>query len=235
MNRRSPQGGYVPDIVPVNARGRALALIVLIIVAILGPFPARGASDLRILMLGDSLTAGYGLPAAEALPARLEAALRARGHAVSVINAGVSGDTTAGGRARIGWSLASNPPPDAAIVALGANDGLRGLEPAQMRENLDAILAALGKAGLPVLVAGMRAPRNFGSDYVRQYEAVFAALARKHGALFKPFLLDGVALDPALNQRDGIHPNEKGVARIVAGLLPLVEQLILRAEKRKAG
>jgi acyl-CoA thioesterase-1 len=236
MNRRClPHRGYVPDTADVNALGRALALIVLIIMAFLGPLPARAEAPLSILMLGDSLTAGYGLAAGDALPARLEAALRARGRAdVRVINAGVSGDTTARGRARLGWSLSARPGPDAAIVALGANDGLRGLEPAQMKENLDAILATLRAAGLPVLLVGMRAPRNFGPDYVRDYEAVFDDLARKHNALFYPFLLDGVALDPALNQPDGIHPNEKGVARIVAGLLPMVEQLIGRTRNRKA-
>ncbi len=232
--RRLPHRGYVPDAVDVNALRRALALIMLIIVAFLGPFPARADGVTRILMLGDSLTAGYGLAPGDALPLRLEAALRARGMDVSIINAGVSGDTTAGGRARLAWSLSTTPGPDAAIVALGANDGLRGLEPAQMKNNLNAILGTLQDAGLPVLLVGMRAPRNFGADYVRQYEAVFAALARDRGVLFYPFLLDGVALDPALNQRDGIHPNEKGVARIVAGLLPVAERLIERARKRKA-
>lgn len=236
MNRRClPHRGYVPDATDVNALGRALALIVLIIMAFLGPFPAHAEAPLRIVMLGDSLTAGYGLAAGDALPARLEAALQARGMAnVRIINAGVSGDTTAGGRARLGWSLSASPRPDAAIVALGANDGLRGLEPAQMKENLDAILGTLRASGLPVLLVGMRAPRNFGPDYVRAFEAVFDDLARKHGALFYPFLLDGVALDSTLNQPDGIHPNEKGVARIVTGLLPMVEQLITQVRKRKA-
>ncbi len=236
MNHRcQPHRGYVPDAADVNVLGRTLALIVLIIMAFLGPFPARAEAPLRILMLGDSLTAGYGLAPGDALPARLEAALGTRGMAdVRVINAGVSGDTTAGGRARLGWSLSASPPPGAAIVALGANDGLRGLEPAQMKENLDAILGTLRASGLPVLLVGMRAPRNFGPDYVRAFEAVFDDLARKHNALFYPFLLDGVALDPALNQPDGIHPNEKGVARIVTGFLPVVEQLIGQARKRKA-
>ena len=191
------------------------------------------AAAMRIVVLGDSLSAGYGLPAAEAFPARLEAALRARGHDVTIVNAGVSGDTTAGGRARIGWSLGDTPPPDAVIVALGSNDALRGLEPRATRDNLDAILAAVKAAGLPVLLAGTNAPRNFGADYVRDFEAVFPALAARYDALYYPFILEGVALDPTLNQADGIHPNERGVARMVAGFLPLVEKLMGRVRSRR--
>ncbi|GAB4177593.1 MAG: arylesterase [Thalassobaculales bacterium] len=181
---------------------------------------------LRLLALGDSLTAGYGLPGDQALPARLEAALRAAGHDVTVINAGVSGDTSAGGRARLAWALADRP--DAVIVALGANDGLRGLAPRQMRDNLDAILAELGRRGVPVLLAGMLAPPNWGSDYGEEFRAVYGELAARHGALLYPFLLDGVAANPALNQADGIHPNPAGVAVIVERLLPLVRELLGR-------
>lgn len=196
--------------------------------AVLRPFSAAAADPIRILVIGDSLSAGLGLPASQAFPARLEAALRARGHDVAVINAGVSGDTTAGGKARIGWSLGGPPRPDAVIVGLGSNDALRGLEPGDTRANLDAILAAVKAAGLPVLLAGMKAPRNFGPDYVREFEAVFPDLAARYDALFYPFILDGVALDPALNQADGFHPNERGVARMVAGFLPLAEKLVGR-------
>lgn len=208
-------------------------------VAVLAGAPllfAQGAAAaaMRIVVLGDSLSAGYGLPAAEAFPARLEAALRARGHDVTIVNAGVSGDTTAGGRARIGWSLGDTPPPDAVIVALGSNDALRGLEPRATRDNLDAILAAVTTAGLPVLLIGTKAPRNFGADYVRDFEAVFPALAARYDALYYPFILEGVALDPALNQADGIHPNERGVARMVAGFLPLVEKLMGQVRSRRA-
>ena len=192
------------------------------------------AAAIRVVVLGDSLSAGYGLPAVDAFPARLEAALRARGHDVTIVNAGVSGDTTAGGRARIGWSLGDTPPPDAVIVALGSNDALRGLEPRATRDNLDAILAAVKAAGLPVLLMGTKAPRNFGADYVRDFEAVFPALAARYDALYYPFILEGVALDPALNQADGIHPNERGVARMVAGFLPLAEKLIDRVRARRA-
>jgi acyl-CoA thioesterase-1 len=190
--------------------------------------PAVASDPVHILFLGDSLAAGYGLASRDSLAARLEAALNQNGHAAVVINAGVSGDTTAGGRARLDWSLSGTPKPDAAIVELGANDGLRGIEPAETRANLDAILKRLDAAGLPVLLAGMRAPRNLGEDYVREFDAVFAALAREHEVLFYPFLLEGVALDPALNQPDGIHPNARGVERIVRGLLPLAEELIAR-------
>lgn len=208
-------------------------------VAVLAGAPllfAQGAAAaaMRIVVLGDSLSAGYGLPAAEAFPARLEAALRARGHDVTIVNAGVSGDTTAGGRARIGWSLGDTPPPDAVIVALGSNDALRGLEPRATRDNLDAILAAVTTAGLPVLLIGTKAPRNFGADYVRDFEAVFPALAARYDALYYPFILEGVALDPALNQADGIHPNERGVARMVAGFLPLVEKQMGQVRSRRA-
>jgi acyl-CoA thioesterase-1 len=213
----------------VNAFAAPAVAIVLTIMAVLSPPARAAAAPVRILVLGDSLSAGYGLPAAESFPARLEAALRARGHEVTVINAGVSGDTTAGGRSRIAWSLGATPPPDAAIVALGSNDALRGLEPAETRTNLDAILSKLKSAGLPVLLAGMKAPRNFGPDYVREFEAVFPALAERYDALFYPFILEGVALDPAMNQADGIHPNPKGVARMVDGILPLTEKLVARA------
>lgn len=202
--------------------------IVLAMMAVLRPFSAGASEPVRILVLGDSLSAGLGLPASQAFPARLEAALRARGHDVAVINAGVSGDTTAGGRARIGWSLAGPPRPDAVIVALGSNDALRGLEPAATRANLDAILGTVKAAGLPILLAGMKAPRNFGPDYVREFEAVFPELAARYDALFYPFILDGVALDPALNQPDGLHPNQRGVARMVDGFLPLAEKLVGR-------
>jgi len=182
------------------------------------------AGDLRLLALGDSLTAGYGLPHEEAFPVQLEAALRARGHAVTVLDGGVSGDTTAGGKARLEWVLGRGP--DAAIVALGGNDGLRGLDPASTRETLSAIVTRLQKDGLPVLIAGMLAPPNLGPEYGAAFNAVFPAVAEETGALLYPFFLDGVAADPALNQADGIHPNADGVAVIVANILPAVEELL---------
>jgi acyl-CoA thioesterase-1 len=214
---------------------RVLAAIVVIIVAVsrLSPVMA-GENSLRILALGDSLTAGYGLGPRAAFPAQLEAALRKRGHAITVINAGVSGDTSAGGRSRIDWALGATPPPDVAIVALGANDGLRGIEPAVMHDNLDAILKALRGAKVPALIAGMKAPRNFGPGYMQEFEAIFPSLAAKYNALHHPFFLDGVALDPMLNQGDGLHPNERGVQKMVTGIMPLVERLLIRVERKGA-
>lgn len=187
--------------------------------------PAAAESP-SILMLGDSLTAGYGVAPGKTLPEQLQATLVARGHRVRVINGGVSGDTTAGGRARIGWALKSEP--DAVIVELGGNDALRGIDPESTRANLDAILTRLGRAGIPVLLAGWKSPRNLGPEYVRDFETVFPALARKHEVLFYPFILEGVALERHLNQADGIHPNAEGVARMVEGMLPLVERLVAR-------
>lgn len=178
------------------------------------------AEELRILMLGDSLTAGYGLASRDALPARLEAALRARGLDARVIDAGVSGDTTAGGLARLDWALADRP--HAVIVALGANDALRAIDPAVARSNLDRLLAALSERSLPTLLAGMLAPRNLGPDYGARFDAIYPDLAERHGALLYPFLLDGVATVAELNQADGLHPNEAGVEVIVERILPSV-------------
>ena len=186
-----------------------------------GGLPAEtGAGDLRILMLGDSLTAGYGLASRDALPARLEATLRGRGLDVQVIDAGVSGDTTTGGLARLEWALADRP--HAVIVALGANDALRAIDPAVARSNLDRLLAALAGRGLPVLLAGMLAPRNLGTDYAARFDAIYPELAERHDVHLYPFLLDGVATVAALNQADGLHPNAAGVEVIVERMLPSV-------------
>jgi len=182
------------------------------------------AAEKRLLVLGDSLTAGYGLPSAQAFPVRLEAALRARGVAVTVINAGVSGDTTAGGLARLDWSLADKP--THVIVELGANDMLRGLDPAQAKRNLDQILARLRAEKLPTLLAGMLASRNLGAEYQTAFDAMYPDLAKTHGAALYPFFLDGVATDPALNQNDGLHPNARGVERIVERILPATLTLL---------
>ena len=181
----------------------------------------------RILMLGDSLTSGLGLIKGESLPNRLEAALQTAVPGARVLNAGVSGDTTAGGRSRLAWSLAARP--DALIVALGANDGLRGLAPKQTFANLDAIIGKAKKAGIPVLLAGMRAPPNLGKEYGAAFDAVFPRLAARHGIGLFPFLLAGVAAKPDLNQDDGIHPNPEGIAVIVENILPSVLKLIERA------
>ncbi|MCL4767819.1 MAG: arylesterase [Hyphomicrobiaceae bacterium] len=186
---------------------------------------------IRIVAFGDSLTAGYGLQQGEAFPAELQRALEARGHAVEVINAGVSGDTTAGGLQRFDWAFPDNA--DAAIVALGANDALRGIDPAQSRQNLDKILARLEARGIVVLLAGMKAPRNWGEDYVKRFDAMFPELAGKHGALLHPFFLERVALRPALNLDDGVHPNRDGVAAMVESILPKVEELIARVTAKR--
>jgi acyl-CoA thioesterase I len=187
------------------------------------------AETLTILALGDSLTAGYGLDPGDAFPAKLEAALKAKGHDVRVLNAGVSGDTASA--ARTVSSSAQDNRSRAAIVELGANDALRGQSPVETRAALDAILTELKARGIPVLIAGMRAPPNLGEDYGKAFEAVFANLAKTHGALIYPFFLEGVAADPALNQPDGIHPNAKGVDIIVERILPSIEALIAAAAK----
>lgn len=183
----------------------------------------------RLLVLGDSLAAGYGLAAEEAFPAQLEKALRRAGHDVTVINAGVSGDTTAGGLSRLDWALADQP--DLVLVELGGNDALRGLPPEETRANLDAILLQLGKSGAKVLLAGMQAPRNLGAQYTTAFNRVYPQLAKQHQVALYPFFLDGVAMDPSLNQADGIHPNARGVAVIVERILPVVEAVLTTIQK----
>lgn len=176
-----------------------------------------------LLALGDSLTAGYGLDYGQAWPEVVQDMLKADGLDVRVINAGVSGDTTAGGLARLDWALQDEP--DFVVVALGANDMLRALPPAIVERNLDAILTRLGEQGACTLLAGMLAAPNLGGDYVRRFNAVYPRLAEKHGTWFYPFLLQGVATDPRLNLGDGIHPNAAGVRRIAEGLYPLIREM----------
>lgn len=197
-----------------------------------GASGAQVQSDpIRIVAFGDSLTAGYGLPPGEAFPAQLEKALREKGHTIEVINAGVSGDTTAAGLQRFDWAFPDHA--DAAIVALGANDALRGIDPAETRRNLDEILTKLDARGVPVLIAGMRAPRNWGDDYVTRFDAIFPELADRHDALLYPFFIERVALRPELNLDDGMHPNGKGVSAMVDDILPQVEELIGRAQAKR--
>jgi len=178
------------------------------------------AKERTILALGDSLTAGYGLAAQDGFTARLEAALRDRGVTARVINAGVSGDTSAGGLNRLDWLMAEKP--DLVIVELGANDGLRGLDPAETRRNMDAILTRTNNGKTRVLLAGMLAPPNLGRDYADAFNEIFPQLAKKHKVPLYPFFLDGVAARPDLNLSDGIHPNEKGIKVIVDRILPYV-------------
>jgi acyl-CoA thioesterase I len=187
------------------------------------------ADPIRIVALGDSLTAGYGLPAEAAFPARLERALKAKGHAVTVANAGVSGDTATGGLSRLDWSVPDGT--DAVIVELGANDALRGIDPKATRTALEAIVRRLQERRIAVLLAGMQAPRNLGPDYARQFDRIFPELAAAHGVALYPFFLEGVATNAKLNLGDGIHPNQAGVDVIVKGILPQVEQLIARARR----
>ncbi|GEO80919.1 arylesterase [Pararhodospirillum oryzae] len=219
------------------ARGaRAGGLALAVILAALGggrahadPGAGAGGAPVVLSVLGDSLTAGYGLPADEAFPARLGRALAEKGHAVRVVNAGVSGDTSAGGLARLDWVLGDEP--QAMIVELGANDGLRGLDPVATRTNLDRILRTLRDHGVAVLLAGMKAPPNMGREYAQVFDAVYPQLAADHDVVFYPFFLEGVALNPALNQADGMHPNAQGVDEVVARILPAVETLLDRVEE----
>ena len=179
-------------------------------------------SKFRLLILGDSLTAGYGLPMNASFPVQLEHALNSTCCDVLVINAGVSGDTSAGGLSRLEWVLELKP--DFVILELGGNDVLRGLPPEETFTNLEAIIERLKQTGIPVLLAGMQAPENMGQDFAEEFNAIYPKLAQKHGIPLYPFFLEGVALNPELNQEDGIHPNESGVAEIVRRILPKLQE-----------
>lgn len=202
-------------------------ITIFTIAAVAQPKPA----PLRIVVLGDSLVAGFQLKSSDAFPAQLERALKAKGHAVEVINAGVSGDTTAGGLERVAWVVPERT--DAVILELGANDALRGLDPGRAKANLEKIITTLKAGGTEVMLAGMQAPRNLGEDYVRTFNAIYPDLAKKHGLILYPFFLDGIALNGDFNLGDGIHPNPKGVAEITKRILPAVEELMTRARARQ--
>jgi len=182
------------------------------------------ARSIRLVALGDSLTAGYQLAGKDAFPSVLEAALKAKGHDVVIENAGVSGDTTTGGLERLDWSVPAGT--DGVILELGANDALRGLDPAIPEKALDQILTRLKARNIPVLIAGMHAPRNNGEIYAKAFDAIYPRLARKHGAMLYPFFLDGLQGDAKLNLADGIHPNPAGVRVIVERILPTVEAFL---------
>jgi acyl-CoA thioesterase-1 len=203
-----------------------LLAVLLTIAAFFGPV-AAAERPVKIVALGDSLTAGLGLPVDAAFPAKLGVALKAKKIDATVINAGVSGDTASGGLGRLDWSVPEGT--DAVILELGANDALRGIDPAITKAALDGILRKLAERKIPVLLAGMKAPRNMGSDYVSAFDAMFPALATQYGAVYYPFFLEGVAADPKLNQPDGLHPLAKGVDIIVAGIMPKTEELIAQA------
>jgi acyl-CoA thioesterase-1 len=197
-----------------------------------GPAAAQD-QPVKIVAFGDSLTAGYGLPANQAFPARLAAALKAKGEtAVDIANAGVSGDTASGGLARLDWSVPEGT--DAVIVALGANDLLRGIDPKITADALDHIVARLKARNIKVLLCGMLASKNMGAEYETAFNAIFPALAERYGVLLYPFFLDGVATDRGLNQNDGIHPNAQGVDVIVKGILPKVEELIAQVRAARS-
>jgi acyl-CoA thioesterase-1 len=196
---------------------------VLLLAAVFGPAVAADRTP-EILAFGDSITAGFGLPQEQAFPARLEARLRDQGIAVHVTNAGNSGDTTADGRTRLDWALADKP--DVVILELGANDALRGIDPSTVRANLEAMIGRIQASGAKLLLTGMLAPPNWGEDYRRDFDRIYPELAQAHGVALYPFLLDGVAMDAGLNQPDGLHPNERGVAVLVDHIAPLVARLI---------
>lgn len=203
---------------PFNLITRILVLAVLLA-------PATTAAEaFRIVGFGDSLMAGYQLAPGEGFPEQLEAALRRDGHDVEVANAGVSGDTTSGGLARLDWSVPDGT--DLVILELGANDMLRGVDPAIPRKNLDAMIARLKERDIAVLLAGMVAAPNLGKEYGAAFDAIYPDLARKHGLRLYPFFLEGVATDASLLLADGIHPNASGVARMVEGILPTVEEML---------
>jgi acyl-CoA thioesterase I len=185
----------------------------------------------RIVALGDSLTAGFNLPGSAAFPAKLEKSLKQKGVAVEIANAGVSGDTASGGLGRLDWSVPDGT--DAVIVELGANDMLRGVDPAVTRRALEEIVRRLTDRHIPVLLAGMRAAPNLGDQYVGAFEAIYPELAAKYDLLLYPFFLDGIVGDSKFNQRDGLHPTAAGVDRIVAGILPKAEELVARARERR--
>ena len=210
-----------------------VAKVIFTLVLATGLTGAQAAEPVRLLVLGDSLAAGFGLAEADGFQAVLTAALAARGLAVRLVDAAVSGDTSAGGRARLDWTLAGGPV-DGAIVELGANDGLRGTDPRQMNENLAAILDVLEARKIPVLLTGIYPPPNMGAAYTDEFRAVFDRLGKRPGLIYDPFLLAGVAGDPTLNQPDGIHPNPEGVRREVARILPAVEQLVRQAQASEA-
>jgi acyl-CoA thioesterase-1 len=194
--------------------------------------PANAADKpVNIVAMGDSLTAGLGLPTQDAFPAKLQRALAAKGIAATIRDAGVSGDTASGGLARLDWSVPADA--EAVILELGANDALRGLDPAVTRRALDGILRALAKRNIPVLLCGMLSPRNLGADYAQAFDAIYPDLAKTYDAVLYPFFLDGVATDPKLIQRDGLHPTAGGVDVMVAKILPKVEELVARVRAKR--
>jgi acyl-CoA thioesterase-1 len=211
-----------------SVRVKRIAALLVTMACLMLPVAVRAdGKPVQIVALGDSLTAGYGLPNGDAFPTKLQAALKAKGIDAAVANAGVSGDTASAGLERIDWSVPDGT--GAVIVELGANDALRGLDPAVTKKAIDAILTRLDQRHIPVLFAGMKAPPNMGADYASAFDAIYPALAVKHPVIFYPFFLDGVAADAKLNQGDGMHPTAAGVDVIVARIMPSVVELVAKA------
>ena len=200
----------------------------ILLAAILLAPAAAFAAPIKILAFGTSLTQGYGLPPGTEFTVVMQQKLKGAGIDVTIVNAGVSGDTSSDGLSRLDWSLADHP--DAAIVEMGSNDALRGIDPALTEKNISAMLAKFKAARVPVLLLGMKAPRNLGPEYQKAFDPIYPKLAKQYDALLYPFVLDGVALDPKLNQADGMHPNPAGVKVIVGRMLPYVEKLVVEAK-----
>ena len=226
----------------VNARRKwhSLAQVVVLLAAVNASVSAADApmaqaepaKPIRIVAFGDSLTAGYGVKPRHAFPAQLQEALKARGHNVVVVNAGVSGDTTAAGLERIAWAVPDGT--DAVILEFGGNDALRGIDPKVTRANLDKIISSLKDRDIPILLAGIRAPANWGEDYSKAFDVIFPDLADEYELVFYPFFLENVVLNPKLNLNDGLHPNSKGITEIIKRIVPSVEELIDRASTQRA-
>ena len=208
-----------------------LAMVATILSGLWLVAPANAETKV-IVALGDSLTAGFGLPPQDGFVPRLQAALRAAGRSVTITNAGVSGDTATGGAERVDWSVPDGT--DGVIVELGANDMLRGVDPKVTRAALARILDRLAQRRIPAMLVGMRALPNLGEDYARRFEAVYVDLARERGLIFYPFFLEGVAGDRSLNQGDGVHPNAKGVAAMVRAITPTVERFLDQISANRA-
>jgi acyl-CoA thioesterase I len=218
--------------IPLGQVVRLIAAVNLALLVVLpGAWAAERDRPVRIVAFGDSLTAGYMLKPSEAFPVQLDKALKAKGQSVEITNAGVSGDTTAGGLERFDWSVPDGT--EAVILELGANDALRGFDPKVTRENLDKILSRLRERNIEVLLAGMIAPKNWGAPYEDEFNVIYKDLAQKHGVILYPFFLEGVAMKAGLNLDDGLHPTGKGVGMVVERILPSVEELIARVDAKR--
>jgi acyl-CoA thioesterase-1 len=223
-----------PSARPPRSYGWLRAAVQIVIAALLvaaAPAEIKAADrPVKIVALGDSLTTGLGLPAQDAFPARLQKALDAKGIKAEIVDAGVSGDTSSGGLSRLDWSVPQDA--DAVIVELGANDALRAIDPKVTREALGKIVAQLRERRIEVLLCGMMAPRNLGADYAKAFDPIYPDIVKAHDVVFYPFFLDGIAADPKFTQTDGMHPNAAGVAKIVEGIMPKVEELIARVRAK---